>query len=247
MEEAGYIPRPLILIIEFVSMSTEASLPKITLDRGAVSVILWNLTPLIGCLFFGWQPISIFICYALETIVIGLFNVLKLVVVYNKGLPPKPTETGVSGLGIIPFFLVHYFFFVFVQLGVFFGISGSLFMAPFKAITDFMDTRSTFIALAIYIANCAALFVNDFIATGVYKRRTMAEQMFEPYLRIIIQQFVVILGSMVFQVTGSGWPVLIIFIGIKMYLDLLVRSRDFVDWIKEQQEKAEEKNREDTT
>lgn len=214
--------------------------PKLRLDLGAIPIILWNLTPLAGVLFFGWKPITVFICYALETVVVGLFNVLRLLVVYRYGLPPKPTETGVKGLGIIPFFLVHYYFFVFVQLTVFFGFGeGNIFLGPFKAIATFMDTRSTFVALAIYVANCTALFVNDFMLTGAYKNRTMAEQMFEPYLRIIVQQFVVILGSMFFQLTGSGWPVLVIFIAFKMYLDLLIRSAGFMDWLKAMQAKAE--------
>ena len=71
--------------------------------------------------------------------------------------------------------------------------------------------------------NC---FANDFILTGKYTKRTMGEQMFEPYPRIIVQQFVVILGGFVFTVTGSGYPVLVIFVAIKIYLDLLLKDFD---------------------
>jgi hypothetical protein len=67
----------------------------------------------------------------------------------------------------------------------------------------------------------------------------MSEQMFEPYSRIIVQQFVVILGSMIFHLTGSGWPVLIIFIFIKTYLDLLLKGMDLIAWAKAQENKQQ--------
>ncbi len=212
-------------------------------DKSSLPIILWNLTPLAGVLFLGWEPVSVFICYALETIVLGIFNAIKLLVVHYYGLPPQPDETGVKGWWIIPFFLFHYFFFVFVQLSIFFSILnfGSSFgiTSLFRNIVQFMTVESTNIALAVFTINSSLQFVNGFIMNGAYTQRSMGEQMFEPYPRIFVQQFVVILGAFVFQITGSGWPILIIFILIKAYFDLLLKDLNLVAWAKKAQASAQ--------
>lgn len=220
------------------------TLPKINWNRTSVIIILWNIVPFLGVLFFGWQPVSVFICYALETIVVGFFNVIKLLIIYFKGRQiSKPGETGVSGLGIVPFFIVHYYFFVFVQLSIFFpasGIGGSSF--PFHAVTtiyEFAQQRSSIIALAAFVANNLFILINDFILLRQYEQRSMVEQMFQPYPRIFVQQFVVIIGSFFWSVFGLGLPVLIVFVFIKTITDLILGSNNIIDWVKKQQAKAE--------
>ena len=204
---------------------------KPKLDKNSIPVILWNLFPFLGVLFLNWKPESVFICYALETIVVGGFNVFRMVAVYYYGLPPKPDETGVTGLAMIPFFVVHYFFFVFIQLAIFFSGSvgaGSSFgpAVVMQVILSLMQKDSYNISLVSFVVNNALGFVNDFILNGKYTKRTMAEQMFEPYPRIFVQQLVVIVGGFIFSVTGNGYPVLVIFVVIKIYLDLLLKDFD---------------------
>lgn len=219
------------------------TLPKIKWNRTSLIVVLWNLVPFLGVLFLGWKPVSVFICYALETIVVGIFNVLKLLIIYFKGRQiKKDGETGVSGLGIIPFFIFHYYFFVFVQLSIFFPSTGSGSVSfPFHAVAalyEFALQRSSIIALAAFIANNLFVLLNDFLIPRVYEHRSMAEQMFEPYPRIFVQQFVVILGSFFWSVFGLGMPVLVVFVFIKTLIDLVLNSNNLIDWVKEQQAKA---------
>ena len=40
-----------------------------------------NIVPIIGAWFFGWDPKQIFMVYALETVIIGIFTLLKMGVV----------------------------------------------------------------------------------------------------------------------------------------------------------------------
>lgn len=183
----------------------------------------------------GWRPETVFICYALETVVIGLFNVFKLIAVFIFGLPPKPDETGINGLGIIPFFIIHYYFFVFVQLSIFFSGSGVFFNPDLlvRHITNYLGQQSFNASLLMFIASNMLLFISDFLLSGKHLRRTMTEQMFEPYPRIFVQQFVVILGGFIFAVTGNAFPVLIVFVIIKTYADLLFKDFDITAWAKE--------------
>lgn len=214
---------------------------KPRLNRSTIPIVLWNLTPVLGVLLLHWKPENIFVCYALETIVVGVFNIFKLLVVYKRGLPPKADETGLTGIALIPFFIFHYYFFVFVQLSLFFGSSSFPLGLP-KTILAFALTRTGIIALAIFISNNLFLFISNFLQNKECERVTMAEQMFEPYPRIFVQQFVVILGGMFFRATGSGWILLIIFVGIKTYLDLVFSQfsiRELAEWQKEQEKNAE--------
>src|ERR1039458_5462902 len=121
-------------------MQTQNTAPgfsfKPRLNRNSVSIILWNLLPVACVLFLGWQPLYIFICYALETIVIGIFNIFKMLTVYRYGLPDPPEQRGTGGLGMIPFFIFHYFFFVFGQLTLFFSVSAFKYTGIFNAVQN---------------------------------------------------------------------------------------------------------------
>ena len=61
----------------------------------------------------------------------------------------------------------------------------------------------------------------DFIFTCKYKTATLVGLMFEPYIRIFIQQFTVILGS-IFLTFGAGKVFIIIFAMIKIAFELFI-------------------------
>lgn len=194
-------------------------------------LILANMVPLVGVLFFDWDGKAIFVIYILETVLIGIINVLKMLTVYilngtKKEPPPSPGDN-VSGWGLIPFFIFHYNFFVFVQSVLFFAFSSiweNVHTAPpFNLVANFSrflsgDTQLAVISLAI--AN-AYYFINDFIMSNKYRTETMAGLMFQPYKRIFVQQFVVILGGFIFMLSGSSAIVAILFIALKTIADYL--------------------------
>lgn len=56
-----------------------------------------NLVPLVGVLFFDWSLFTVMFCFWLESAVIGVLNILKLVIVAN-----------ILSIIMVPFFVVHY-------------------------------------------------------------------------------------------------------------------------------------------
>ena len=62
-----------------------------------MALIVANLVPLVGILFFDWSLFTIMFCFWLESAVIGCFNILKLVIVAN-----------ILSIIMVPFFVVHY-------------------------------------------------------------------------------------------------------------------------------------------
>jgi hypothetical protein len=61
----------------------------------------------------------------------------------------------------------------------------------------------------------------EFILSREYRTIPMMKLMFQPYGRIFIQQFVVILGSM-FLSFGAGKLFILIFAGIKIFFELFI-------------------------
>jgi hypothetical protein len=74
-----------------------------------LALLLINLVPLYGVLFLDWQAIIIILFYVAETILVGILHVFKMVALYimNHNNPAAlavvRTNTGVKGLGLIPF------------------------------------------------------------------------------------------------------------------------------------------------
>ena len=190
-----------------------SSLPRPKLDKASIPIILWNLFPVMGVVFLGWKPESVFVCYALETIIVGLFNVLRMLAIHYYGTRDIKLNDP-AGLWLIPFFLVHFYGFVFIQLGIFFDND------LFQTFSGIIHQRSYLTALGAFLLNNIVDFTRGFILNGIYNKRTMRQQMFEPYPRVILQQFVVMFGGFIFDITGNGYPVLIVFVGSKIYVDL---------------------------
>ena len=88
---------------------------RVASSTGAVvALVVANLVPLIGVLFFGWNVWMILIVYWLENGVVGVFNVLKILRAEGPIVPSANwTMNGrpMSAVGrgaIAGFFLMHY-------------------------------------------------------------------------------------------------------------------------------------------
>ena len=191
-------------------------------------MIAANLLPVVGAWFFGWDAIEIFTVYCLETIIIGFYILVKMAIVtvyrkqddwYNQG-----TKTRVSGLFFMLFFLVHYGMFVAIQMGIFFAVSG---MEDYYHISFFnffskwpaIISTDSLVMLAVFFVGYGFAMVKDFVMTRQYRTIPMMILMFQPYLRIFIQQVTVILGGLFLQF-GAGKIFITIFALVKIFFEL---------------------------
>ncbi len=199
-------------------------------------LIAVNLVPLFGVWFYGWSASHVFLVYCMETVIIGLINVVKMACVtlfvrktdtwQNKG-----NSSMQSGWFFIIFFILHYGIFVFVQTQLFFGVSGlvpngSLLM-QYSKIPELLG-RDGQLMLLIFTAYYVMQGVFGFFSSGAFKTISMSRLMFEPYIRIFVQQFVVILGSM-FLSFGWGKIFILIFIAAKIFFELFVNFNRMLD------------------
>ena len=163
-----------------------------------------NLIFLIGFLLLGKiEPYTVLFGYFLETIIIGFFNVLKMI------LASRNDGSGKSIFFYVPFFIFHYGVFVAVQsvfVILIVGMDGTSFLQePFHLIDTFiaiMQLKGMSYILILLFGTQVMKFIFDFVLPKKYLDFSANEIMFMPYVRIFIQQFTVIL-AMFFTILGS--------------------------------------------
>ncbi len=203
---------------------------KKKLSQSDYFIIAANLMPVLGVFLWNWSPLEAFMIYALETVIAGLFTLIKLGIVttvrkkdnwYNAGQVTKQ-----SGLFFMLFFLLHYGMFVAIQTGLFVQVSGigkkfhTGFFDFFIHWPQYLGKEGWFMLLGFILSYGFGLAWN-FLRTGQYKTISMMHLMFQPYGRIFIQQVTVILGSM-FLTFGAGRIFLLVFVLVKIFFEVFI-------------------------
>ena len=185
-----------------------------------------------GLLFFDWRPAIIVFAYVFETIIIGIIHIFKLWAVLNWGAIQKNTPVSkdprqMNGFGMIPFFIAHYFFFIFVQSIFIFSFMGSSIpgisndgfdvLKNYKVLLAQTDMQ---LAFACIIVTNIAHATRQFFIPQRYHDFTMQELFMQPYIRIIVQQFVSILAGFFFLLLNNGLSVAIVLIIVRSVIDL---------------------------
>jgi hypothetical protein len=189
-----------------------------------------NLLPVVGVWFNGWNAREVFMVYCLETVIVGLYTLLRLAIAgtakrSDTWNTTDSTVTKMPVLFFMLFFLVHYGFFVAIQLSIFLEVSGAerefgvsnawQFLTQFPAYL----TRHSVWFLTGLVISYGFMTLKDFVLSGAFRVTPLNVIMFEPYGRIFIQQFTVIAGSL-FLGLGAGKVFITIFVAIKIFFDV---------------------------
>ncbi len=193
-----------------------------------IFLIAVNIVPVLGVWFDEWSATQAFFVYCLESVIVGLYNVLMMLIA-TQFRKKDFWETGngggvmVSGYGFIVFFIVHYGFFVFLQMSIFLSTVG---FKDAPGVFDFVIHARRYLPvqaqwlLLLFIVSNGVLVLKGFMLTGDYKTTSLSKLMFTPYVRVFVQQFCVILGSF-FLTFGAGKIFILIFVCIKMFFEML--------------------------
>jgi hypothetical protein len=193
--------------------------PVTPASASTLALIIANLVPVAGTLFLGWNLSDVLVLYWAESAVIGLFNICKIIVIGKWG-----------ALFAVPFFTGHFGGF----MAVHFLFIYSLFVKGIQGMNDgggdLVDVTRLFIGLwpalaALFFSHAYSFFTN-FMGRGEFHRRTVRDQMSEPYSRIIFMQFVLILGGGLSMILGQTEPVLIGVIALKIYFDVKAHIKE---------------------
>lgn len=189
-------------------------------------LVLSNLVAIYGVWILNWDAKIIFLIFCFESIIIGALNFVQIGIIAFTF-----TENGIKtkilgGLFLMFFFLIHYGIFVFAQLHIFLSIMKihDLRITIIELIFSFYKVLPAYTLqyLGLFTASYCLGVLKDFIISGKYKTISLTAQMFSPYKRIFIQQFVVILGAFVLLLNPDGKYLILVFIPIKLFFEIFI-------------------------
>lgn len=201
------------------------------LSSSVIALLASNTLPLFGVLFFDWDIAAIVVLYWSENLIIGAYNIAKMI-----------TVGGAAGVAQSLFFLIHYggfcavhglfiqsllletpdlmadqswpFFLVFVELLV--DVCAQMFaIAPTSWIV-------AFIGLAI---SHGYSFVTNFLQGGEYREATAQKLMAAPYKRIMVMHVAIIAGGFGILALGEPTILLLVLVGLKTAMDVVLHTR----------------------
>lgn len=168
------------------------------------------------------DPFAIVITYFLESIVIGILNFLKML------FSSREKNKAINGSALFKsfFFLIHYFFFIFVQsifVFVMFGMSDDNIKEPFQVIDNFAYSFAIDglpLTMGIVVAILVLETIITYIRPKLYLQYSAEDLFFKPYIRVIVQQFTVLFALFFVMFTGKGIIAAVILILLRLLVDL---------------------------
>lgn len=205
-------------------------------------LLIVNLIPLAGALYWGWNVFTLLILYWLENGIVGVLNVLKMALAQGpldtRAGPPEKVST-TSRLTLIPFFIVHY--------GIFWVVHG-VFVLSLPTFIGLGDTSPAFLPDGTFIGveneafgprlDLVALgaiglaishgvsFLFNYLGRGEYRTARLGLLMFSPYARLVALHLTIIAGGILSISLGSPIGSMIVLVAIKIAIDLALHIRE---------------------
>ncbi|MEO8581344.1 MAG: DUF6498-containing protein [Patescibacteria group bacterium] len=169
------------------------------------SLLVSNLIPLFGVIYFHWNVFSLMVLYWLENVLIGVFTVQKMKRAEAGNLDSVQAERSF----FIPFFTIHFGMFTLVH-GIFVLI---FFYSPEASLWGIFLT---------FLSMCLSHFISyqtNYLGRGEYLHTSVERLFISPYPRVIVMHLTVILGGF-FVLSNHSVYALVILVILKTLADL---------------------------
>ncbi len=186
------------------------------LPPSAIALIGANLVPLVGVVAFGWTVFAVILLYWCENVVIGAFNVLRMIVA-----SPRSVAADVGKVFLVPFFILHY--------GMFTTVHGIFVMALFGP-GRFSPSPAAFAAairgagigygVVALVASHGFSFVRNYLGSGEYRNASPQLLMAQPYARVVLLHVTILAGGFFAKAMGAPAVALAVLVSLKTALDL---------------------------
>lgn len=190
-----------------------------------ISLVIVNLFPVYGILFWGWEIFPIMFLFWSENVVVGFFNIMRM-------LACRPEE-GAGWLAkafLVPFFTFHYGMFT-AGHGVFViaifgqGLIEKTGPNPQLLLSIISNHNLDIALLALFISHGFSFYVN-YIRKGEYRTMSLQDLMMRPYKRIVVLHITLIAGGFLVMILRSPLYGLLLFILLKTSVDLMAHHRE---------------------
>jgi hypothetical protein len=180
----------------------------------ALLALGFNLVPAVCVLMFGWSPAILLLLYWAENVVIGVFNIVRLLVVGAR----DGVGAFLGAVFHVVFFVIHYGMFC-VAHGVFAltflgferGMPNNADMTErlLLDLPDYLEAEQGFAAALLAILALQAVSFVQWLVQGAWRTADGGALFHEPYARIITLH--VSLFAMAFALGALGNPVFGVF------------------------------------
>jgi len=204
-------------------------------DPSGWALLLANAIPVVGVLFWGWEVFPIMLLFWMENVVVGVFNLLRIVCAGSSAGPMA------LKIFLVPFFTVHYGVFtmvhgvfVFVLFGGSFFKTGSsvqvdpdvIFEGDFQGLWEVIHHYYLGWALLALVLSHGFSFVWNYLLKGEYRQTNLGTLMAKPYQRVIVLHVVILVGGFVTMLLGAPILALLLLIVLKTGIDLYAHEKE---------------------
>ncbi len=207
---------------------------RLRIDLPLLALVLANLVPVFGVLWLHWDVGAIVVLYWTENLVVGFYNLLKMLLTGGK-----------SALGTMLFFCLHYGGFcaihgmIVLELTQFAGeistqLPGASWPGPLvviqkilyfgQQILDAAPPEFGWACIALLLSHGAS-FLLLFVGQQEYRHTSVDALMAAPYKRIMVLHVAVIIGGFMVIELGQPLGLLLALVALKIVMDIMLHKR----------------------
>lgn len=201
---------------------------RIPVVMSLTALILVNLVPLAGVLWFGWRMFDVLMLFWMESVVIGVINLLRMAVrLFGAG--------ELKGVVLIPFFTVHYFGFCAAHGLILVLVFGPPGLSPaqvlgesgfFEIIRQLLSEPTLRWGLIAIAASHLFSFLANFLWAGEWRSTSIDVLMGAPYGRIMLMHVVLVIGAAIFMAIRQPIYALALLVALKILADASAHLRE---------------------
>ena len=182
-----------------------------------VALVIANALPLVGVLFLGWTVFPLVLLYWLENLVVGGFNVAKLLLAQ-----PWQPAYWLGKAFLVPFFLVHFGGFTYIHGVLVVAFFGPKTAQPFDLLTAvpaaIRANQLGWGVLSLVLSHGFSFYWN-YLRSGEYQRASLNALMAQPYGRVMVLHMTVLFGGWVVMLLESPLFALVVLVVLKTAAD----------------------------
>lgn len=220
------------------------------LDISEIFIIISNLVPLSGVLFFGWTLYSIIYIYWLEIIILGFYVVFKIFISEFINAKEKDINLSIGYIFKIIFLIIIFIIVPLVAvLMILSNLSSIVYSAELKIRLIVNGTlvkpnlKDFIFPVSFLFLSHTFSFLYNFIGKKEYRnRKTITELMISMYLRfvylwgviaaaLILAPIIFLLGFYIFKTSSLLYILAVVitslFIIIKIVIDLIAHKKEY--------------------
>jgi hypothetical protein len=211
--------------------------------QALAALVAANLLPLAGVAWFGWGVFDVLLVYWVESGVVGLLNVSKVLMATGAGdagatftvngrsvdvsppdsvAPDAGPQVYWSNLPAAGFFCAHY--------GIFWVVHGAFVVFALPGVgggpSGSVDVAAVLLGGAAMVASHGGSFLWNFVGRGEYRDVSPGQQMTEPYRRVFVLHLTIVLGAFLVASAGSPLALLVLMVVLKTGFDAAAHLRE---------------------